>query len=335
VRATVALLAVGLTVTGGAGGRPVALVVSTGTDSRLLLSTNGQSWRDATPSPPPFAIDDVQFVDARHGFATTGDCIAARETVHGTSDAGRTWRRLSGLQGHSCNGGTTTAISFVDARRGWSTWVEPTGPGAQLSRTTNGGRSWTQVRADLPLPGVVRFRTASDGWLTHIFRWPAPMYETRDGGHRFRARRVARPTGVHGVAAYESPIFFGRVGVLATRWEPTGGSRDRFDVDAFYRTSDGGRTWALASKLRLQPASDLRVVSPSVWWLASRNAVYLTTTAGRRWARHAFRLGFRPLELSLTPVGARSAVLQTYNEPNRMRWFVTHDGGATFDRFTP
>jgi hypothetical protein len=145
----------------------------------------------------------------------------------------------------------------------------------------------------------------------------------------------ARPTGVQGVAAYESPIFFGRVGVLATRWEPTGGTRDRFDVDAFYRTSDGGRTWALASKLRLQPASDLRVVSPIVWWLASRNAVYLTTTAGRRWARHAFRLGFRPLELSLTPVGARSAVLQTYNEPNRMRWFVTHDGGATFDRFTP
>jgi hypothetical protein len=73
------------------------------------------------------------------------------------------------------------------------------------------------------------------------------MYETRDGGHSFRARRVARPPGVQGVAAHESPNFFGRVGVLATRWERTGASRDRVDVVAFYRTSDGGRRWVLAA----------------------------------------------------------------------------------------
>jgi photosystem II stability/assembly factor-like uncharacterized protein len=331
----IALFALGLALAGAVDRKPVPLVVFTGTHSRLLLSTDGWSWRDATPSTHPFQIDDVQFVDSRRGFASVGSCTAGREALYGTSDGGRSWLRLSALQAHSCNAGATTSISFVDARRGWSTLVEPTGPFARLSRTANRGRSWRQVRANLPLAGVVRFRSASEGWLTSRFRWAAPMYETRDGGRTFQVRRVTRPTGVPGLAAYERPIFFGHVGVLATRWGRAAGPRESSDIDALYRTSDGGRTWTLSSRLRLKAATDLQVVSQSVWWLASRDAVYLTTSAGRRWRRHAFHLDFRPFQLALTAIDARSAVLQTFNEPHRIRWFVTHDGGATFQRFTP
>jgi photosystem II stability/assembly factor-like uncharacterized protein len=84
-----------------------------------------------------------------------------------------------------------------------------------------------------------------------------------------------------------------------------------------------------------EPATDLQALSPTVWWLASRAAVYVTTDGGKRWRRHPFRNALRPLNVSLTALDARTAVLQTYNEPRRIRWFVTHDSGATFDPFKP
>lgn len=329
---TVALLATGLSLAAGVGRGPVALVVFTGTHSRLLLSKDGRTWRDATPSPRPFAVDDVQFLDARRGFATVGDCIAARESLYGTANGGRTWRRIAAMPTHSCHGGATTSISFVSVRRGWSTLVEPTASFATLSRTTDGGRSWRLIRGDLPLSGVVRFRTAGEGWLTSTNSVPASLYETRDGGRTFQPRKVPRPPRTRGPAVYEKPIFFGRRGVLATRWVRAAGGPP---LDAFYRTSNGGGTWALASTLRLRAAADLEAVSARAWWVASRDAVYLTTSAGERWRRHALHIGFRPLQVSLTPVDARTAVLRTYNEPNRIRWFLTHDGGASFKPFRP
>ena len=210
--------------------------------------------------------------------------------------------------------------------------VEPTASFATLSRTTDGGRSWRLVRGDLPLSGVVRFRTDREGWLTSTISFPASLYETRDGGRTFQARKVPRPRRTRGPAVYERPIFFGRSGVLATRWVRIGG---RPTLAAFYRTSNGGGTWALASTLRFGAASDLEAVSSRAWWVASRDAVYPTTSAGKRWRRRALHIGFRPLQVSLTPVDARTAVLRTYNEPNRTRWFLTHDGGASFKPFKP
>jgi photosystem II stability/assembly factor-like uncharacterized protein len=335
VRATLAVFGVALAVAGAAeASPPVWFVVFTGGSSRLLVSKGG-SWRDATPTPHPFQIDDVQFLDSRHGFAAAGSCVSGTEALYETADVGRTWRRVAALETHSCNAGATTTISFINARLGWSTVIEPTASFARLYRTRDGGRSWKPVRRSLPLVGAVRFRSANHGWLTGVFRWPGPMLETRDGGRSFRVRRVRRPTGLQGVASYESPVFFGRSGVLATRWGRAAGPRERTSTDAFFRTSNGGRTWTLISTLRLNPKTDLQTVTPTVWWLASRDAVYVTRDGGSRWRRHPFHIGERPLNVSLTPLDARTAVLQTYNEPHRIRWFVTHDSGVTFHRFAP
>jgi photosystem II stability/assembly factor-like uncharacterized protein len=338
VRATLALVGLALTLIGGADRRPpTTLVVLAGRYSRLLLSTNGRAWRDVTPAPRLFRIDDVQFLDSRHGFVAAGSCAGAVEALYRTSDAGRTWRRVSALQQHSCNAGATTTISFVDAQRGWSTEVEPTaGFAGRLVQTIDGGRSWKPIRRELPLAGGVRFRTARQGWLTDVFRLAGSLLETRDGGRSFRERRVPRPAGIHGRPAYESPVFFGRLGVLATRWGRAAGPRDSSGADAFYRTSNGGRTWRLASTLPLNPMTNLKVVSPTVWWIASHDAIHITTSGGRRWERHVLSPDLRSRSgMWLTPLDARTAVLAIYREPNRIRWFITHDGGQTFARFTP
>jgi photosystem II stability/assembly factor-like uncharacterized protein len=126
-------------------------------------SDGGMTWE---PRPLPGAVVAVHFLTPDLGWATTnvaqngGAPCGPCSIVHRTTDGGRTWVQLPGLQGH------IGRIAFVDARRGWATAYD--GDQAMILRSEDGSESWhvdqrieEQFVAD-PLPHAIH---AVDGHL--------------------------------------------------------------------------------------------------------------------------------------------------------------------------
>ncbi|HKR70231.1 MAG TPA: hypothetical protein VJT16_15430, partial [Streptosporangiaceae bacterium] len=108
-------------------------------------------------------------------------------TVFGTSDGGQHWWRGTPVPTSGDNF-LSYQPDFTDARHGWLFGMQWTVDGdlvwdatEQLFRTSDGGRTWTEVRTRLPLQGTtddgdelcpdegpfhVAFANQQDGWLT-------------------------------------------------------------------------------------------------------------------------------------------------------------------------
>jgi threonine/homoserine/homoserine lactone efflux protein len=102
-------------------------------------------WRNVTP-PHLHAdgIDDIAFLDSRHGWMVAYDCANVSVYLYRTDDGGRTWQSLGAKAEHSCGSGPTW-LSFVDHEHGWMEPVSPNGPVSVLLRTSDGGRTWTPL----------------------------------------------------------------------------------------------------------------------------------------------------------------------------------------------
>jgi photosystem II stability/assembly factor-like uncharacterized protein len=258
-------------------------------------------WRDVTPptlrAARIDAIDDVAFVDPRHGWVAAYNCGAAAVYVYRTSDGGRSWQSLGKPASHSCGGGPTF-LSFVDDRHGWMEPVSPNGPAGVLLRTTDGGRTWAQLASGpqgqvrppaLPCLAPIRFVSVSLGWMA---RCPGGgVFSTIDAGRRWSRAAIRIPH--RSDARFDLPRFIGDAGVMAatlgTR-PPTESGRTRAVV--FSVSSDSGRTWTVRSARRIAscpldaystPFWPASIADTRVWWIVaggSRPTVQVTTDAG-------------------------------------------------------
>ena len=93
------------------------------------------AFGDPTPAPGvgklPGAGGHFQFLDATHGWLTTGD---HGPYIYSTTDAGHTWQRFQTPLSDSLE-----MLDFIDAEHGW------VANGTQLARTTDGGAHWTTL----------------------------------------------------------------------------------------------------------------------------------------------------------------------------------------------
>jgi photosystem II stability/assembly factor-like uncharacterized protein len=268
------------------------LVATTSRSRTRLLVTAGRMWRDITPPRALFQPEDLVFLDRKHGWFVTNDCVAGRALVHRTSDGGRTWKAAQ-VRSTNCAAGSSLSLSFADRTHGWLVRTFLNGPGSELSRTVDGGRAWRRAH-DLPLLGRIAFRTARQGWLARsAVRYTANLFVTSDGGATWRRRLLPPPPRWRRARLLpDVPTFFGVRGVLPVALHGGHGSGV-----AFYLTSDGGRTWRVR---RVQPVRfstligqsafpryvPTAVASPREWWVVSGIAVprvLVTSDAGRHW----------------------------------------------------
>jgi hypothetical protein len=144
------------------------------------------------------------------------------------------------------------AVYFADPEHGWALAEEGDEPHPRpaLFATSDGGRSWTRspISIGSRYAGPIVFSSARDGWLAEEGPDPA-LYRTRNGGRTWTEVRLPRaPWLVSARADYLPPQFEpDGHGILASTY-------DNFEKPAYtflYKTSDFGRHWKLATKVRL------------------------------------------------------------------------------------
>jgi photosystem II stability/assembly factor-like uncharacterized protein len=313
------------------------VVTSTGSRTRLLAG-DGRSWRDVTPPHVRFQLEDLVFLDRRHGWLVTNDCAAGRALVDRTSDGGRTWAAAH-VRPTNCAAGSALALSFVDQLHGWLVRTFENGPGAELARTVDGGRTWSRAR-ELPLLGRVAFRTAREGWLARSDFLAVPnLFVTTNGGLTWRPRKLLLPGGWGDARSFpDVPTFFGASGVL-----PVSLFTPRRSGVAFYVTSDGGQSWRVQSVRRVGFRTLLRsspfpryvpnaVASPSTWWVVPRIAVLrvlVTRDAGRHWRRSS-PAAVSGLASARIAAAGGTAWLTLRMRSGRTQLLATRDAGRTW-----
>jgi photosystem II stability/assembly factor-like uncharacterized protein len=128
-----------------------------------FMPVGDSSWFWLNPLPQGQTLNDVDFVDANHGWA-----LGDGGTIIATTDGGISWTR----QRYAPSDGLG-ALSFSDATHGWAV-------GGGVLSTTDGGAHW--VERDVGATGLtdVSFATASTGWVCGV--GGGVLRRTTDGG---------------------------------------------------------------------------------------------------------------------------------------------------------
>lgn len=245
-------------------------------NNRLWRSVDaGGGWSPvavpATTSLPHIDFSHLQFVSDLHGrasvrfecFPTThGITFQCKEGLVVTNDGGKTWRDT----GAEVTGGFAFADASVGVRLA----------NGELSRSTDGGVTWTVASTDVstPLPynARLRFADASNVWLVS----DGMVLRSRDAGQHWQT--VTMP-----------PVLWPLTGTSPTN---NGWNDVRFadalhgwmvgNFGAVARTDDGGNTWTLQTSGAAQNLNTVFALNANTAWVAGDNGAILnTTTAGK------------------------------------------------------
>jgi photosystem II stability/assembly factor-like uncharacterized protein len=267
--------------------------------NRLWSTTDSLRWKDITPPGMTGDIDDLYATDASHLWAATSSCGRGTEIVWRSTDGGASWLSSTPPGGHNCSAGSTSLVRFLDSRHGWLVDIQANGSFASLLATDDGGRTWAQRGDQLPALGDVAFVTPTDGflgWSSAAVSNNGHLYATHDGGRTWASVPVALPAGFTGAdwaALYGVPTFVdSSTGVL-----PVTLIKANTEMVAWYRTTDGGKTWSLRSGPRANGTPDTipptpgaaltSVTGPNTWWMIGFNGTrwdtQVTTDGGAHW----------------------------------------------------
>jgi photosystem II stability/assembly factor-like uncharacterized protein len=303
-----------------------------------LVATDsaGRSMHQVGPRLPQSSqIDDLAFLDRRHGWVVDWDLNDVGVGVYRTSDRGRTWKHAD-VTAHSMAAGSVATIQFLDLRHGWLVNQQPTAPDAALYASTDGGAHWRLVRRSLPEIAPVLFTTTRRAWQAGG-PFGRSLFRSTDGGRMWKEVHLPLPTGTQR-ALYNLPTVFGRRVLDAV-------SSDR--ELRIYGSLDNGATWKLESRLRLPRSSADDCAPPPVslptnraWWAAAYSSggwrAYATEDAGRHWRFTLISRARAPAACAEAPsmqaVDAKTAWFRFTVGEREGRLYATDDGGRHWRR---
>ena len=264
-------------------------------------------------TPPPGLSGALAFATAQDGLAgLNGGGVLA------TSDGGRSWSVLD------AGGRRFQELAYPAPGRAYGLTY-----GHVLWASTDGGRTWTKVRAFTPSVAAfsqgLDFTGADAGWVAV----GSTLYTTTDGGVYWASHTAPCARG------FSAGPVDATHGYLLCVGEPGMGAQAK----AMYVTADGGGTWTqvavaqwpgAASRVGLPAAgyaSDLVFLSPNVGYLSEeRGGLYQTDDGGRTFRQLLESDGAEGMAWPSAAVGylaANGAVV------------TTDDGGATWRQVYP
>ncbi len=252
---------------------------------RLLRDYNASGQADARLPDPKlqratYGLTDVLFADARRGWATGYDNVAAEGVVLRTTDGGRSWKTTRPSDGGAY------AVNAITRAPGGSLWVagsegwsgsliarsgsagaewryinSPTveylldidsvsaerglaaGTGGTLLRTNDRGRTWKRIATAPPgdLLGL-EFTSASEGWVlaNEQVAMSGSVRRTTDGGATWAAQTVVPGAFLYAVGAVGDDVWV--AGGDPSAGPLLGGERVSGD-GVLLHSADGGATW--------------------------------------------------------------------------------------------
>lgn len=248
------------------------------TDKKLFWTSDGGShWKDITPrlKREEQNVSSIFFLDSSAGWVLLhcGDSLFRSHDplvlksdrdlrrddacfeVASTLDSGRSWSIVHPAvadpvsnpeDGSGFSAGTF--LDFADRQHGWAILKNGTHSGVSMGvmlRTTDGGRTWTQLKSHLPMAEHFHFVDPKMGWMAGGPEHD--LYVTRDAGDSWQKVDSLPDMGD------DLPVFQDEHRGLL----PVG--------KALLATGDGGKTWKQTRPLTSLPDdATLDVVYPSV-----------------------------------------------------------------------
>ena len=259
----------------------------------LMTNDGGFNWRDISPPNPvnpqkTWDYPEVHFQDQDTGWVHYSDT----DLIWGTRDGGRTWS-VAQLEYTSLQG---SLIFSLDQDQAWILQFLDGGMQkvfSSLSRTTDGGASWTMIldpTTDSSIQGFDKtgggFINSEYGWITRDFRGVATYLYldiSGDGGATWQNLEMPAPasdpdafsTCICGL--YDPTLVNTAIG--AVRLHCTCFLEDlRVEKNFLYRTIDGGSSWTIQS----MPGGDLEFISGQTYYAVGRE-IYRTSDSGKNW----------------------------------------------------
>lgn len=285
----------------------------------FATADGGRTWTPGGPVPVNGAgsvTDRLDFIDAQHGWLLTDSGTETWDrasssiisqprvrAIYQTIDGGLNWSRLASEQegggaplGTLNPGCSTSGLTFVNQDQGWLTWDcnsgnGPSGPSqssTSVAVTRDGGRTWQPVA--LPsFPGSGDFTCSAS-----------------------------------------SPVFTGALGALSMNC----GGTSQAGFSAVYATSDAGRSWNFRKLPFFSQGINFVDAETGWALGGTGRSLYRTTNGGRSWAlikqfaTEQSVTGFRFLD------SRNGFVRTSRYSPDRMSGYSTMwkttDGGLTW-----
>lgn len=311
-------------------------LVSTSSGSRILRTTDGgQNWNSVSPSSRPIYTVATTIPNRAVAAGDGGETIL-------TTDGGITWSPLARGVSGDYNGmnvrSTRDALIF--------------GPRGNLARTEDGGGSWRALNVTTSANVLdAAFPTLNRGFVLDSLG-AVLRTDTRGSSWRFLDTGVTtRPHALHAIDD-STVILIGPRGVLRStnageRFAPVGDRRFRrlalskldtagkvlfaYGSRSIVTSTNGGLKWK--SMLKPKQVSGIRkldmVSSKTGYLLDTRNELWYTGTAGRKWVRIETTGGGTLNSMAF------SSRTQGYLSSPDGRVLATDDAGRTWSRQYP
>ena len=208
-----------------------------------------------------------------------------------------------GLKGHDLN-----AVYFLDSKRGWVG-----GDGGFLSRTDDGGQSWTpQVVGTRDAINDIYFRDKEAGFLLA----GNTIFVTRDNGQRWNVSQSFLPAEFEGA---DVELYSVRFSSKKKGWVVGSVSRgDRVIDSILVFTDDAGETWDRQRTPSRTELIHIDFVSDKRGWIVGAGGTILNTVdGGQTWNKQnsgttatVYHIDFRDDKKGWA-VGERGTILRT------------------------
>ena len=266
-----------------------AFVVGYG--GKILETTDGGNTWEVRPSGVDYSLFGIRMTDEKQGWI-----VGQEGLILHTADGGKTWQKQDSKATFTDSDGTPKqaylfAIDALDANTAFAV-----GDRSMLTRTTDGGKTWTanKVKMELDTSGGeslaaadpifygVRFADPQHGWIVGEF---GKVMYTADGGDTWKEQEKTLMEGSGFFDLLDLPTLFG---VHATDAQHVMASGLEGHLA---RTTDGGAKWAF-DKI---DAGDIPLIDPlydvtelpdgSAWAVGAAGEVIRRGPADAAWTR--------------------------------------------------
>jgi photosystem II stability/assembly factor-like uncharacterized protein len=244
------------------------IATADGTFRLLRTSDGGRLWKDVSPKENAVGYPGSFFLDADVAWVPLSDPSTYTPSLIQTRDGGTTWKTVNSHLpfGHAL-------LHFSDLSTGWAISADMGAGNAyyQVFNTHDGGTTWAPLSISAP---NLEFDSRTDAVHLCNICGDAFYYDPQrviavygdlgtvkssgavrlsvsaDAGKSWRQLRLPMPSNrfQDGLVAPFPPVFFdGGNGVLPVRIQKfKGDGAMEYQVEAFYRTKDGGLSWQSA-----------------------------------------------------------------------------------------